>query len=500
MSERHGHGSDVEQADAGAGSAGSGSAPSGSAAPASTVTGPGAPPPAFPVHRVRGAVLSPADEEYAAEASGFQTGYRHRPEVIVRAETAADVAAAVGHAAAHRLPLAVQATGHGLTRPLPGGVLVSTRRMTGVRVDPAARTAWIAAGTRWGEVVTEAARYGLAPLSGSGPGVGAVSYTLGGGIGLLAREFGYAADHVRAAGLVTADARVRHVTADGDGDPELFWALRGGGGGFGVVTGLEIGLVPVERFYGGQLIFDGAFADEVLETWREWTATVPDELTSSVTLLPYPDLPALPEPLRGRYVVQVQIAYDGDEAEGERLVAPLRAAGPRIVERLRTMPFTESARVYNEPDRPHAYQGGNALLGEKLPDREALRTVRELTGPEAPAMTVLSLRHMGGALSREPAVPNAVTGRDAGWLMVVLSVLEDGTTPAGLRALHDRVMRAVSPWTAGSNLNFRYGRGAWPPPGGGRDAHADEVRARLAEVKAAVDPTNLFRFHSAHGT
>lgn len=310
--------------------------------------------------------------------SGFQAGYRHRPDVVVRAETAADVGAAVEYAATHRLPLAVQATGHGLSLPLPGGVLVSTRRMAKVRIDPVARTAWIEAGVRWGEVVEAAARYGLAPLSGSGPGVGAVSYTLSGGIGLLAREFGWAADHVRAAELVTADARVRHVTAERD--PELFWALRGGGGGFGVVTGLEIGLVPVERFYGGQLIYDGALAEDVLEAWRQWTATVPDELTSSVTLLSYPDLPVLPGHLRGRYVAQVQIAYDGTGAEGERLVAPLRAAGPRISETLRTMPYAESASVYNEPDRPHSYQGGNALFGERLPDRAALRSVLELTG------------------------------------------------------------------------------------------------------------------------
>ncbi|NLU76268.1 FAD-dependent oxidoreductase [Streptomyces sp. HNM0575] len=450
--------------------------------------------------------------------------------MIVCTTDAADVSAAVRHAAGHGLPLAVQATGHGLSLPLPGGVLISTRRMSEVRVDPGARTAWIGAGVRWGRVVEQAARYGLAPLSGSGPGVGAVSYTLNGGVGLLAREFGYAADDVRAAELVTADGRVRHVTADGE--PELFWALRGGGGGFGVVTGLEIGLVPVERFYGGQLVFDGAggAAGEVLEAWREWTATVPERLTSSVTVMRRPDLPALPERLRGRYTAQVQIAFDGTEEEGARLVAPLRSAGPRISETLRTMPYTECASVYSEPDRPHPYQGGNVLLGERLPDRAALRSVLELTGPRAPAMTVLNLRHMGGALSREPVVPDAVGGRDAGWLMVVLSVPEDGdeggddgrdegeddggdgavsegrsggdaegdgTGPAGqdrLRMHQERVFDAVAPWTVGSNLNFRYGRSAGTEPGAARGTYPPGDLRRLAELKSSVDPLNLFRF------
>ncbi|SCK14094.1 FAD-binding oxidoreductase [Streptomyces sp. WMMB 322] len=449
--------------------------------------------PAFPAGRVRGPVLLPSDERYLAEVSGFQSGYRHHPEVVVCATDAADVSAAVEYAAAHRLPLAVQATGHGLSVPLPGGVLVSTRRMTDVRVNAGARTAWIGAGVRWGEVVEEAGRFGLAPLSGSGPGVGAVSYTLHGGVGLLAREFGYAADHVSAAEVVTSDGRVRHVTADSD--PELFRSLRGGGGSFGVVTGLEIGLVPVERFYGGQLIFDGESAGDVLEAWRWWTATVPERLTSSVTVMTYPDIPVLPGGLRGRHVAQVQIAYDGDEADGERLVAPLRAAGPRIAETLRTMPWTESWSVYNEPDRPHPYEGTNALLGKELPDRATLRSVLEATGPDARGMVVLALRHMGGALSRQPAVPNAVGGRDAGYLLVVLTVPAGSSSGEELRRVQERVLEAVAPWTVGSNLNFRYGRSAGAVPGGTAAAFSPDDHARLTGLKASADPSNLFRFH-----
>ncbi|GGO49318.1 oxidoreductase [Streptomyces daqingensis] len=445
----------------------------------------------FPADEVRGRVLLPDDGAWSGECSGFQAGYRHRPDVVVTAADADDVRTAVRHAAAHELPFAVQATGHGLGRALDGGVLVSTRRMAHVQVDAAARTARVGAGARWGDVVEEAARSGLAPLSGSGPGVGAVSYTLNGGVGLLAREFGYAADHVRSLDVVTSDGRLRHVAPDSE--PDLFWALRGGGGrgGFGVVTELEIGLVPVERFYGGQLIFDGALAGDVVEAWRAWTATVPEELTSSVTMLDYPDVPALPEGLRGRYAAQVQIAYNGGRAEGERLVEPLRAVGPRLGETLRTMPYTESAGVYNEPDMPHGYQGANVLLGGELPDQGVLGSVLELTGPRAPAMTVLSLRHMGGALGREPEVPGAVGHREAGYLMVLLSVTEDAASPEA-DAMHERVFELVEPWTVGASSNFLYGRASRAVAGGGPDAHGSEQRRRLRGLKALVDPVNLF--------
>lgn len=217
---------------------------------------------------------------YDGERIGFQRLTPHRPAVVVSAVDAEDVRAAVAFAAARGLPVAVQATGHGLGRALQDGVLINTRRMSEVRVDPETRTARVAAGATWRQVVDAAAPYGLAPLSGSFPGVGAVSYTLGGGVGLLARRHGFAADHVRRIDVVTADGRLREVTASSD--PDLFWALRGGGRGLGVVTGMEIDLLPVTRIFGGGLYFDVAEVPGVLEGWRRWTETVPEELTSGL--------------------------------------------------------------------------------------------------------------------------------------------------------------------------------------------------------------------------
>ncbi|TGB18447.1 FAD-binding oxidoreductase [Streptomyces palmae] len=443
--------------------------------------------------RVRGPVLLPGDEGFAAECAGFQTGVRQEPAVVVGAAQAADVQAAVAFAAARGLPVGVRATGHGLPEAARGGLLIGTRRMDTVRVDPAARTAWFAAGARWERVVPEAARHGLAPLNGSAPQVGAVSYTLGGGLGLLSRQYGYAADHVRSIDLVTADGRLRTVTAAGD--PELFWGLRGGAAALGVVTGMEVELFPVERIYGGGLMFDTDLVDDLLETYLRWTETVPEQLTSSLGLVPMPDVPAVPKALRGRFVAHVRIAYTGDPADGERLVAPLRAVGPRLTDRLGDMPYRESGRIYSDPTTPHSYRGDNALLGEL--DAQRLRTVVELAGPGSALPNVIQVRHLGGALGRPPAEPNAVGHRGARYLLSVLGMPREGGVEE-LRAVQRRAFEAVAPVTLGRSLNFLYAQG-----NADRDttARGSAVRGvyepadleRLARLKAALDPTDLFR-------
>ncbi len=430
---------------------------------------------------IRGTIFRPEDEGYADERAGFQRARGHEAALIVGAAEAENVRAAVAFAGTRGLPVAVQATGHGLAAPLAGGVLITTNRMTGVRVDPGTRTAWIEAGTQWRVVIEEAARHGLAPLSGSAPDVGAVGYTVGGGLGLLARRYGYAADHVTAIEVVTADGRLREVTADRE--PDLFWAIRGGRDNFGVVTGMRVALVPVDRLYGGGLYFAGELAPDVLAGYRAWTAELPEELTSSVGLIPYPDLPMLPDPLRGRHVVHVRIAYTGPAEEGERLVAPLRALGPRLMDRLRELPFTEAGTIYNDPTTPHPYQGDAALLSEW--DGQAVGKVLGMVGPGSADPAVFEVRHLGGALGRPPAVPNAVGHRDANYLLRVISV-GDGDVVAA----HRRVFDAVRPWTLGRALGFTY-RAIGPDEV--REGYDPDAYRRLAELKGRYDPDNLFR-------
>ncbi|MGW2635448.1 FAD-binding oxidoreductase [Streptomyces sp. NPDC001348] len=422
--------------------------------------------------------LRPDDPGYDEEIAGFQTGLAQRPDVVFPVSSADDVIAAVRYAAAEGLPVGVQATGHGLPDASEGGVLITTRRMDRVTVDPEARTARVQAGVRWGQVVAAAEPYGLAPLNGSAPGVGAVSYTLGGGLGVLARQFGYAADHVRSLDVVTADGRLRHVTPESD--PDLYWALLGAGHNFGVVTELEIDLVPVRTVYGGSLAFDGQEVDPatVLRAYEEWTRTVPDELTSALAVIPYPDVPALPPHLRGRYVVSVRVAHTG--ADGDELVAPLRRIGPVLGDSLREMPYAEAHTIYNDPDIPNAYHGDSAVLREL--DPTAAGELLKLTGPGAPARCVVQVKHLGGALT-EPA-PNSVPYREGRFVLQLLAAGDRETA----RTLLDPAFALLADATLGRSLNFASGAGDRT-----EGLYDDATRKRLAGLKAQYDPADLFR-------
>ncbi|MGO4614659.1 FAD-binding oxidoreductase [Nocardia sp. 2YAB30] len=429
-----------------------------------------------------GPVFRPGDPGYDEEIAGFQTAYAHRPALIVGAVHAEDVRAAVEYAARHDLPIAVQATGHGLSVATEGGVLISTRRMTGLRVDPTTRIAHVGAGVRAGALVEAAAEHGLAPLNGSSPSVGVVGYLLGGGVGLLARQFGYAAERVRAIELVTTDGRMRRLVP---GD-ELFGAVLGSGGNFGVVTAVEVELVSVATVYGGQLVFDTPLVERALDAWRKWTATVPEELTSTVTMLTFPDIPQVPAPLRGRYVASFRIAFTGSAEEGERLVAPLRAVGERLKDDLRTMPYTESHTIHSDPDHPHAYAATNALLGAFTEDAAA--ALLAAAGPESGVDAVVDVRHLGGALGRPGGAGIAVDHRDTAYIVRVI------TGPEGAAA-QARVRAALAAWTVGHSLNFLYGAGGDADEAQTRAGYLPGTYARLAALKAKYDPSNLFRFN-----
>ncbi|RSS78563.1 FAD-binding oxidoreductase [Streptomyces sp. WAC06614] len=436
--------------------------------------------------KVTGPVRTPGQEGYEEELTQFQAGYRHAPAVVVGAADAQDVRTAVAWAAEHGLPVAVQSTGHGVTVLDRGGLVITTKRLDAITVDPDARTARIGAGARWEQVVERTAPHGLAPLSGSAGHVGVVGYTLAGGLGLLAREFGYAADLVKAVEVVTADGQLREVTADSD--PDLFWALRGGRENFGVVTALEVELLPVAKVYGGGMYFDAGQAQQVLEQFRAWTATAPETVTASLGMIEYPPIPVFPEPLRGRHVVHVRFATT-DLAAGPELVRPWREFGADILhEHLGELDYPEVGSIYAEPTFSHAYDGNAVLLSEL--DPAVLDAVRTLAGPGAPVPCIVDLRHLGGALARQPKVPNAVPYREAAYILRVLSGSDDAPAEE-IRAAHAALDEAVRPWTLGRSLNFVYGERA-------ADAFADELwdpatRARLAKLKAVHDPANLFR-------
>jgi FAD/FMN-containing dehydrogenase len=438
--------------------------------------------------------IRPGDEGFDARRSGFNIAIEHRPDLIVEATGPADVVEAVRRAAATGRPLAAMNTGHGPSVPADGAVLVRTGAMNRVDVDPVRRTARIEGGAAWGAVIEAAAPHGLAPLNGSSPHVGVAGYTLGGGVGHLARRFGFAADHVRWMDVVTADGRHRRVTADSSGatsdgssDPDLFWALRGAGANFGVVTAMEVDLFPVTTLLGGELCFTEEACEDVLHAYADWAREVPETVASSVMLMAYPDDPAMPDDLRGRHVTHMRFAYSGEDgAEGRHWLSRLRAIGPRVVDTVRVMPYAEVGTIHHEPtDVPVPAFDRNILL--RGFDHDAATILAKHAGPMAGAPLLVELRAWGGALARPPAVPNAVGGRGAAFSLLAIS-----DSAAEDRALRDELLDAMRPWgTGGTFLNFN----------GVEDTSVEAVRrtygpetfARLRKLKARYDPGNLFR-------
>ncbi|MEV3870960.1 FAD-binding oxidoreductase [Streptomyces sp. NPDC049906] len=439
--------------------------------------------------RVAGPVLVPGDEGYDEERSGANLAVRHEPDAIVGAARAEDVREAVALAARHGLPVAVQCTGHGFAAASRGGLLVTTGRMREVEVDPERRTAWVAAGARFEDVIPVAAAHGLAPLNGSAPHVGVVSYVLGGGVGLLVRTHGYAADRVRTLELVTADGRARTVTPESD--PDLFWAVVGGRDNFGIVTRLEMDLIPLSRVYGGGFFYDVEAAPDLLGTYVRWADAMPREMNSTIASLPMPDDPKVPAPIRGRHVHHVCVAYTGDPAEGERLVAPLREAAPVLSESLRDMPYTECGTIHDEPRFPVPFQRETALLREV--DQEVLRLLAEHTGPGAPLPCVVELRHLAGAGDAAGERRNSVGLRDAPYLLAVVAPLY-GITAEDTRPMYEKLFADLAPYSSGAALNF-LGFGTQAGPERVRAAYEPADLERLTRLKAVYDPQNVFRLN-----
>ena len=433
---------------------------------------------------VAGPVLEPGDDGYAAEVASFCLTHAAVPAVVVGATCADDVAAAVRWAARAGRRVAVQGTGHGLLCDLAGTVLVSTCRMDAVRIDAQAATARVQAGVRFRQVIEAAAPYGLAPLNGSSSDVGVVGYTLGGGLGPMARRFGFAADHVRRFTLVTADGAIRDVTPESD--PDLFWAVRGGKASFGIVTDLEFALMPVARFYGGCVFFPGEAAATVLHTWREWTATLTDATSTSVALLRLPPDPALPEPLRGRFVVQVRVVHLGSADEGAAVVAPMRAAATPLMDLIAELPYAAVDAVHMDPTTPMPIHDRGVTLGA-LP-AQAVDALLAVAGPDVPApLALVEIRLLGGAIGRRPAIPNAVAGRDAAFSVFAIGA-PFGPPPEAARAATEAVVATMAPWTCGGLLNFI---GAATPERVGQ-LWDDAARARLLRIRDEVDPAGLF--------
>lgn len=402
---------------------------------------------------VSGTVALPGEPGYEL-ATPWNVAVPVRPAAVVVVENDADIAATVRFAADHGLKVAVQRTGHGAV-PLGDDVLlVHTGRLNECVIDPATHTARIGAGLVWQDVIDAAAPHGLAPLSGSATTVGVVGYLTGGGIGPMVRTYGLSSDHVRAFDFVTGNGDVLRATPDEHA--ELFWGLRGGKATLGIVSAVEIDLVPVSHFYGGAVYFDGDDAAAVAHAWLDWCVDLPEHSSTSLAFLQLPPLPQVPAPLAGKLTVAVRFASLADEAEAEALISGLRSAATPVLDGIAMLPWAAVGAVHADPVDPMPTHEYSALTGTLTHD--AIDALLSVAGPGAHSpQTVVEVRLLGGALAREPRHRSAFCHRDADFALMVAGVLVPATAEDVIG--HARTVdRVLSPWTTGRRLpNFAAG-------------------------------------------
>jgi FAD/FMN-containing dehydrogenase len=432
-----------------------------------------------------GRVSTAQDADWDTARQAFNLAVDQRPAAVVHPADARDVIAVVAFAAENGLRVAPQSTGHGAgPLSLEDTLLLRTGDMRGVEIDASKRRARVGAGAKWGDVVPAAGEHGLAALHGSSPTVGVTGYSLGGGIGWYARQHGLAANSVTAVELITADGE--ELRADLDNEPELFWALRGGvAANFGVVTALEFDLIPVDEVYAGMLLFGWERSAEVLHAWNALLPALPDEITSLARILQVPDLPEIPEMVRGGKFVGFEAAYLGSQADGEDLIAPLRALGPDI-DTFGMVPPPALSFLHMDPPEPVPGFGRHSLYDEL--SAQAIDELVEAAGPESGSPLVsIELRHTGGALARSGDDHGALATVDGSLCMFAVGMAVDENAVKAISAQIDRVKGALRQHHAGTFLNFTEQRVDVA------DAFTDSTYRRLQQVRADFDPNALFR-------
>jgi FAD/FMN-containing dehydrogenase len=431
-------------------------------------------------------IVLPHDPNWNQARLAWNLAADQQPAAVAFPESARDVSAVVRWARERGLRVAPQGTGH---NAMPLGslahtVLLKTERMRGVSIDVRKRRARVDAGVLWAEVTDAAADYGLAALAGSSPDVGVVGYTLGGGVSWLGRRYGLAANSVTAVDLVNAQGDLVH--ADAEQNADLFWALRGGGGSFGVVTAIEFELYPVTDVYAGVLFFPLERGAEILRAWRRWVDTVPDEVTSVGRFLQLPPIPEIPEPLRGgSFVIVEAVSLLGPDATDE-LLRPLRELGPQM-DTFATIPVPELKRLHMDPEHPVPGFGDGALLSDV--NDAAIDALVQTAGAGAgsPLLSV-EIRHAGGALARKAPGAGALASIDGQFLLFAVGMAMTPEMGAAVRAHVELVQNALGRWDSGrSYLNFSEKRER------GERLFGDVNYRRLQAVKAAVDPDDVFR-------
>ena len=433
-------------------------------------------------------VLKPKSGGYDQNRGAFNVLLSQEPAAIVTPHSSGEVIDAIEYAKAEGLRIGAQRTGHA-AEPLGNlgdTVLVRTAALNTVSIDAERRIARVGSGALWGDLVPKASELGLAACHGSSPTVGIVGYSLGGGVGWYGRKHGLQCNRVTAVELVDSTGTERRV--DATSDPELFWALRGAGGDFGIVTALEFELLPVSEVFAGALFFPLERASEVFHAWHEFTRTAPDEVTSLARVLNFPPVPEIPEPMRGNSFAVVEAVALLPESEATEVLAPLRDLGAPM-DTFAMQPPAGISGLHMDPPEPSPYVGRGMLLSD-LPD-EGIDALLGAVGPGSGAQLLsVEVRHDGGAMGRDGVDHGAMSSLPGEFLLFGVNIVPVPEAMAPSKAWLGAAMDAMRPWDAGRYLNFSdeiedIGI-AFPP---------DTVE-RLRAAKAKYDPENLF--HANH--
>ncbi|GIF07038.1 FAD-binding oxidoreductase [Actinoplanes siamensis] len=443
------------------------------------------------VNHQRAAAFPPGAPGYRAATEVFNLAAVPCPAAAVTTHTIEQVRQALRYARGEGLGVRVHSTGHASAgvRPVDGGLLVRTALRGGVSVDPATGAVRIPAGTRWGEVVAATSPHGVTVAHGSSPTVGAVGYLLGGGMSFYGRMVGLAANTIRAIDLVTADGEMLHVTADTD--PELFWALRGGGGGFGVVTAVEVGVVPVRHVHTGSAWWPAVHAERLVRIWRDWAGQAPRTATTSLRVMNLPPVPGGPPQLSAGVMVSVDGAVvcddDPSASVARELLGPLRSVAEPVLDTWATTDVSGVLHAHMDPDRPLPVIGDHMLLRE-LSDDGIGRLLEVLGEGSGSPLIAAGLRQLGGAFAVPAPGGGALSHLEGAYSYAGSGVPMGGVTPQALREHCARVRAALRPWDTGRTVPSFVE--SFDQPQGHLEAAAV---ARADRVRLRVDPDGLFR-------
>jgi hypothetical protein len=433
----------------------------------------------------RGRIATSSDSDWDEARLAWNLAADQQPAAVAFVESADDVAKVVGFARDNGLKVTGQGTGHGAVPlgSLDETILIKTERMRVVQIE--GDQARVEAGALAEDVAGATSEKGMCSMPGTSPNVGVTGYTLGGGLSWLGRKHGWACNRVTAIELVTADGEAR--TVDAGTEPDLFWALRGGGGGFAIATALHLELLPISDAYAGTMLFPPELTADGLRAYRDWAAGAPEEVGSLVRMLNLPPIPDIPEPIRGKKWLAVTAVVIGSEEQGRDVIGPLREIGEPAMDTFAQMPATGLTRIAMDPEPPVPGLGHHRVINE-LPD-EAIDAFVEAAGPDSDSPLLLAeLRHLGGALARPAENGGALDKLDGEFVMLGIGMLMDPAMKDPIDAQLDKLAEAVKPWAAeGGYYNY-----AERPC----DVDAilpEETCRRLSQVKRSWDPDELIR-------